>query len=76
MADEADDAQKVEELNLRQAIANMKAAVPRLTPNGVCYNPRCEAEIEPVIENGQEIHKALFCDGECATEYERVKKRF
>lgn len=74
MADEADDAQALSDFYVQQRRQAMAREKTGLAPKGVCHNPACEAELEPVVEGGVEVHKRLFCDSVCASDYEKYKK--
>lgn len=63
MADEIDIANKQVEAELAFHRSYRKRE-DRLTPKGYCQNPMCELDIE---------EPKIFCDGTCATEYERHK---
>lgn len=63
MADEADDAYEMEALNFRVALSNLPTG-PKLVPVGLCYF--CEAPLT--------LANALFCDQDCAKDWDRVQK--
>lgn len=69
MTDDFDRAQEVERLTLEQALAAQKIraeSTPRMVPRGFCLNPKCCDEFEAGDDR-------LFCDGECANEWQRLK---
>jgi hypothetical protein len=88
MADEADIADRFQELSLAHSLAT-RANLPReVTPRGVCYN--CEDDIameeveavvdgEPVLVEGKPVktlkHVRPFCDAACRDDYNKRKKR-
>lgn len=76
MADEADLAGESAELHLKQALASINSG-PKLAPKGICHNPRCEAELDPVPHpvTKEMGNFALFCDGDCAREFEKLRNR-
>lgn len=68
MTDLFDMAQEVEQLTLDQALAAQKAraaAEPTIAPRGFCLNPKCCDEFEAGDDR-------LFCDGNCANEWQRL----
>jgi hypothetical protein len=66
MADEADNAFIQIEAVQMNALSNRRP-VEGIVPNGFCHNPYCETELGDLDR--------LFCDGGCASEYERLKSR-
>ena len=81
MADEADIADRFQELSLAHSLA-ARANLPReVVPNGMCYN--CEddidqQEVEQVIEGATVkvmAHVRPFCDAACRDDYNLRKKR-
>lgn len=62
MADEIDMANELAELALSHALRNL-AAAPKLAPKGVCYY--CESKVSAT---------QLFCDADCAGDYEKEQK--
>lgn len=62
MADEIDQANELADLALNIALRNMSAG-QKIAPRGTCYY--CEAEVGP---------KQLFCDADCAGDYEKEQK--
>jgi len=71
MADEVDVANDSVERALEQALRAVRST-PVLPPKGTCYF--CEEELEPVEEGGKAVHKKLFCDRDCADDWEREQK--
>lgn len=63
MADEIDIANKQVELELTRH-RSFRKDEDVLAPTGYCQNPLCELDID---------EPKIFCDGACATEYERNK---
>lgn len=65
MADDADAATDIEELARQSAIAQARARLShrQITPRGKCH--ACDADVTP---------KQLFCDGECASDWEWVQQ--
>jgi hypothetical protein len=81
MADEADIADRFQELSLAHSLA-ARANLPReVIPRGVCYN--CEddipmEEVEEVVDgNPTKIlkHVRPFCDAACRDDYNKRKNR-
>lgn len=71
MADEADMAHELEELERRNALANMPKG-PRLEPRGSCYN--CGEPLTKGKGKSKTLNQKLFCDGDCADDWERRQK--
>jgi hypothetical protein len=81
MADEADIADRFQELSLAHSLA-ARANLPReVVPNGLCFN--CEDTID-MTEVEQEadgekvkvlMHTRPFCDAACRDDYNLRKKR-
>jgi len=65
MADAADRSADLQRTANRSAAAVRKAE-PDIHPHGRCHNSLCELDVGP----GQ-----LFCDSDCAREFERERKR-
>jgi hypothetical protein len=65
MADEADIAQENLERSMAYSIAYRKTT-PYLAPRGCCHNPLCD-------ERFDEDSLKLFCNGNCAKDFERYK---
>lgn len=73
MADEADYANEQAERWLKQSLENRNTS-KRLAPKGACYF--CEAEFDK--ETDAEYARRLFCDKDCADDFEyeeRLKNR-
>lgn len=70
MADEADMAQELEELTLKHALAYRKQGA-NLNPRGFCYN--CDEPLKPQKLGATLRHVALFCDGECRDDWEKLQ---
>lgn len=70
MADDVDVAQRVSEVSLQASLANCKKNVVHLEPRGYCHNPMCEEDFEGGLAKNPE---RKFCNGQCATEYEKYK---
>lgn len=70
MADEADMAKEIEELALKHALAHRKAVV-NLPPKGYCYN--CDEPLKPEVVDGKRQHRRIFCDRDCADDWERLQ---
>lgn len=68
MADEIDLANRQAERWLAQSLASRRAA-PSLPPKGCCHY--CEAAFPAGTENSD---KKLFCDSECAKDYEEEQR--
>jgi len=68
MADEVDIANDLQELALQQALNAARVGGPRLVARGACYN--CDEILAPRAD-GQ--HVQLFCDGDCADDWERMQ---
>ena len=69
MTDIFDRAQEVEQMTLDQALAAQKLRAmvkPPIAPRGFCHNPKCCDEFEAGDDR-------LFCDGDCANEWQRLK---
>ncbi len=64
MADDADKAAELQQEEIQRGLANIKPA-DTLTPNGVCHNNLCSDVLND--------ERKLFCNGECAREYEVYK---
>jgi hypothetical protein len=64
MADEADLAFEVEQQSLNSAIAFQLKQKPRLHPKGECHY--CDTTVSA---------QQLFCNSDCAAEWERVDKQ-
>ncbi|HDL7826288.1 TPA: hypothetical protein PXP39_004224 [Yersinia enterocolitica] len=62
MCDEIDQAQKLELLNIKIGIANLK---PAMTFTGRCHFSECR----------QSIARGLFCDAGCRDDYEIDERR-
>lgn len=71
MADEVDVANDSVERALQQAIARVRTT-PVLPPKGSCYF--CEEPLEPFVQDGKPVHRKLFCDRDCAEDWEREQK--
>lgn len=69
MADEVDLANEQAERWLHQSLANLATKAPGLSPKGSCHY--CEEEFDPLDPNFQ---KKLFCDAECAHDFEEEKR--
>ncbi len=84
MADEADYVTELEPLVMAAALAKVRAAAgPKLTPRGDCHY--CETVFEAAYTDDQNVARAedgapikdkLFCDSDCAQDFEKyVLKR-
>lgn len=71
MADEIDLANEQAERWLAMSLsANKRSGAHSLTPKGSCHY--CETEFDSKSEDGA---RKLFCDSECAKEYEAEQRR-
>lgn len=71
MADEVDMANDSVERALEHALKQIRSA-PAMAPKGFCYF--CEEPLEPAEENGELVHRRLFCDRDCADDWEREQR--
>jgi len=69
MADEIDRANEQSERWLKQALSATAQAGPRLEPQG-----RCHFCSEPFSGKDALAAKKLFCDADCAADYDKEKK--
>lgn len=67
LADEIDQANETAERWLAQSLVQLAASATRLQPRGVCYY--CETEL-----TGELADKRLFCDKDCASDYEKEQQ--
>lgn len=82
MADEADIADRFQELSLAHSLATRITQKREVVPNGICHN--CEEElpmeeVEREVE-GQKVnqmeHVRPFCDADCRDDYlKRTQRR-
>ena len=70
--DAVDQAATLQQEDNDRALINHKKVVRKLQPMGFCQNPQCTLIFE---ETMRDMDKKLFCDGECAKEYESCLKR-
>ena len=69
MADEIDMANEQSERWLKQALSATAKTGPKLAPMGRCHH--CN---EPFTKTDELADKKLFCDADCASDYERENK--
>jgi hypothetical protein len=81
MADEADIADRFQELSLAHSLAARANAPREVTPRGICFN--CEDDI-PKEAAEQEVdgkktmvltHVRPFCDADCRDDYMKRNRR-
>jgi hypothetical protein len=70
MADEVDMANDSVERALEQALRQIRSA-PAMAPKGFCYF--CDEPLEPIEDNGRLVPR-LFCDRDCADDWEREQR--
>lgn len=70
MADEIDLANDQAERFLNLALHSARAEQPRMPGRGCCYY--CEATFD---KQDPDFARKLFCDAECATDYETLQRQ-
>ncbi len=69
MADEVDLANEQAERWLNQSLARMSQGNPRLAPLGKCHY--CDSDFD---SKDPDFARKLFCDSDCAADYEEEQR--